>query len=346
VRFVVADLNGTALGEPQAYERTLGVELSGAATAGFRIRADDPLWEQIAAGETMLKVYDSTGDLCMYGPVISDEETAEGQGAKVRVTATDLFFRLTRRFVGKDTTGVGTTYTGVDSGTIAYNVLAAVNADEPTGITAGTADVFVARTVTHLWKRASDAINELGAIAGSYEWKLRYIDGSPPTVLLDLDARFGTDKTSSLFLEYGKGTLANVRTYARARSIDQLATDVWVQGTGQAATVYASDAAARLSYRRHEDVVSYGDITVTPLLDALAAAHVAIRRYPRRIVSLTPFAKTAPRYGVDWNLGDTLTARVVVNNTVRVSGAVRVWGASITVTENGEEVPTLKLVPE
>lgn len=345
--FVVCDLAGRALGEPRAYERSLSVGISRPATAGFRIRADDPLWEQIAAGGAMLKVYDSADVLRFYGPIISDEEEASGQGSKVRANAADLSWRLSKRLIGKDVTAqpVGVTYTAQDSGTIAYNILAAANADEATGITVGTKDTFVARTITYLWKPALTAISELGAISGSYEWALRYTDGTPPTVQLDLPARLGQDRSATVFLEYGTGK-RNCKGYRKVRSIEQLVTDIWVRGAGTNLIVNAFDAAARTAYRRHEDIVDYSDITVTALLDALAAAHIAIRNKPRELVELTPFAKNAPRYGVDWNVGDSVSARVMIRNNVRVNGTVRAWGADIAVDELGNEQPTLKLVPE
>jgi hypothetical protein len=345
MQFTLADLNGRNVGEPRATSRSVSVGMSKVESASFTIRDIDPLWEQIAAGESMLKVYNSADELCLYGPVIADQEEAGGQGAKVVCTAADMSWRLGRRYIGKDTTNVGTTYTATDSGTIVYNALAAVNAEEDTGITAGTKDTFVTRTVTFLWKPVLDIINELGSISSSYEWTLRYVDGTPPIAYLDLRTQLGTDKTTSLFLEYGTG-LKNCKGYSRVRTIEALATDVWAVGGGSTITAYASDAAARAAYKRHEDVINYGDITVTSLLDAVVSAHIAFRRYPRTMINLTPFPKTAPKYGVDWVVGDIVSARVMIRNRVRASGNARIWGASIEVSDTGEEIPTLQLAPD
>lgn len=471
-------------------------------------------------------MYDSAGALQMYGPVISDEEQADGIGSSVRFVAADLSWELSRRFFAKDTTGIGTTYTGQDSGGIAMAILAAANAEYPTGITEGVGGVpitvgsppvagtfgnqtvgastypigttpgtqnafvfkatlpvaavvskltiyvdgngggggsqeirgfiynagpgpttlvaltgsapitngqaggwvdlifetpptlaagnyylgyfaggthftgrvffvdsmnnlyhksdsydvpdayfggtagtpivialyatygsapvlpsdpggiFLRRTVTYLWKRSLDAIVELSSIAGSYEWSLRYVDGSPPTVYLDLVGVMGTDRTASIFLEYGTGK-RNCKTYGRIRSIDTHATRVWALGSGSTQAVQAYDTGAEARYHaRREDVLSFGDITVAGLLDALASQHVAVRKDPRQLVSLAPLTTAAPKYGVDYQLGDRLSARVVVNRRTRVDGAARVWGADITIDELGNETPTLRLVPE
>ena len=453
MKFVAADLTGRSTGEPRAWDRAVSFGVSKMATASFTIRDSDALWDQIIAGEAMLKIFDSADQLCFYGPIIADEEEAQGQGAKVRVTAADLSFRLTRRFFGK--TGTGVTYTTTDSGAIAYSALAAVNAEEATGIAQGNQDAFLARTVTYSWKRMSDALNELGAIAGSYEWGLRYVDGTAPTVALDLRSQMGLLRTGSLldaptsptatasasggslasatyyykitafgetgetvgsaevsaavtgpngsvaltwicpgavsyrvyrgtssggqntyyasptckftdtgasgtagsppststaineplFLEYGTGK-KNCKAYQRARTIDLLATDVYVLGGGSTQFASASDALARSAYRRHEDVVNLSDLTVSSLLSAMAAAHVAVRNAPRSLVSLTPHSHLAPKFGVDWQIGDVVMARAVVNRKVRVNGAARIWGADIAVDNFGNEQPTLALVPE
>lgn len=345
MKYIVADSGGVNIGEPRATQRTLTIGVSTVETAGFRILATDPLWELIAAGDATLKVFDEAGNLCFYGPIVSDEEVGTGMGATVQVSAASIAWNLGKRFTGKDTTGVGVTYTAQDAGTIMAGVLAEVNAEKPTGITIGTVDSFLHQTTTFLWKRVLDALNELGGISGSYEWEIGYTDGTPPTCVLNLRAQLGSDRSSSVYLEYGAGTRSNCSAYRRARTIDQMATRVWALGNGSTVVSTASDATAE-TIHRYEDVLSYGSIGSSALLDALAAANVAIRKQPRVLVGLTPFPPTAPRFGVDWQRGDLVSARVVVNGSVRVEGVGRIWGASVQVDELGNEAATLQLEPQ
>jgi hypothetical protein len=343
-RFVITDLDGGAHGEPRATDRRLSFGVSQPATASFRIRHDDPLWDEIADGETMLKVYDSSDVLRFYGPVVSDDESGTGQGSTVQVTASDLSWRLSRRYVGKDPSGIGLKYANQDTGVIASNVLALVNADHPTGITLGTTGNFISISATYLWKRALDILSELGALAGSYEWQLRYTDGQPPTVQLDLLAALGADETADVFFEYGMGR-NNCRTYSRVRTRDRMATHVWALGSGSTITAAASDSAAADDLRsRYEDVLGYGDITIPSLLDALAAAHVAIRARPRRVFSVAPFV-TGPTFGSDYLLGDLVTLRIVAGDSVRASGTARVWGVEVQVDDLGTVTSSPRLVP-
>jgi hypothetical protein len=203
--FVACQLDGFPLGQIRATQKQATMGISQTGTASFHIRADNQLYDRIAGGDTMLKLYDSGQRLCYYGPLVADEESAQGQGASVNCSSADLSWFLARRFVGKDSDGVGLQYTDVDSGVIAYDLLSKVNTERPTGITAGSADTFITRTVGYQWKRMMDALSELGAIDGSYEWQLRYVDGTPPTVYLDLRGRFGSDQSGVVFLEYGTG---------------------------------------------------------------------------------------------------------------------------------------------
>jgi hypothetical protein len=345
-KFVVCDPTGVRLGEPRGYARNLAnIGPSKTQNASFRIRADDPLWSTIAAGDTMLKVYNSAEDLCFYGPIVTDEETAQGQGASVQVTAADLSWNLLTRFTGKDVTGVGVKHTAKDSGQIVFDDLQTINLEQATGVVPGTKETFTTRTVTYLWKRFMDELAELGAIAGSYEWELRYEDATPPRVYLDLKSSIGTDRSAELFLEYGTGK-SNCAGYSRSRTVEKRATRVWALGTGTpTVSALAFDTVAE-PFGRWEDVLNFGNITDAALLDGLAAAHVAIRKQARKTVNLTPFPKRAPRYGVDWFGGDLLTARVVINEQARVNGTARIWGAAVTIDELGGEAPVFQLVPD
>lgn len=356
-RFVLTDNGWSSLGELRAFNRSLAVGVSQTAVATCTIRQDDVLWPAVIAGQTKLKVYNSANELVCAGPVVTDDETATsggaggggaggaGAGCTVAISAVDQSWELSKRFFAGDASGVGIVYALTDSGAIAFDILAKANAVYATGITAGTADPFVARTVTYLWKNVLQAVNELGGIQGSYEWGLRYVDGTPPTIYLDLATVMGTDRHTTVFLEYGTGK-ANCSRYEKVRSIDDQATYVWANGSGGLLTAVAYDAGAEATYSmRREDVVSYGDISDGSILVALAAENVALRKDPYQIVSMSTLPQKGPKYGVDYNLGDYVGARAVVAGKTRVSGTARVWAATISIDELGSETPSLSLIP-
>lgn len=345
-RYVLCDLDGRELGELRATGRRFSPGVSAVSSASCAIRADDPLWPLADSGLTTLKVFDSGGGLQVWGPAIAVEETAQDGKDSVGLAAADHAWDFKNRHVGPDTTGVGRTFSGVDSAQIVFQALSTINSDRSTYITAGNADACVARTVTYLWKPFLDMLNELGAIEGSYEWGLRYVDADPtPAVYLDLLAQWGADRTHDVFLEYGTGK-RNCRAYSRARTLDVHATRIWGLGSGSTQAVVAYDEAAEALYKqRREAVVPFNEITLPSLLTALTSAQLLLRKDPREIVTVTPFPKTAPKYGVDYSVGDLVSLRAVIRGQTRVDGAARVWSADIQIDELGNELPALNLEP-
>jgi hypothetical protein len=347
--FVLTDLDGVPIGEPRATARSGSFGVSKPATAGWRLRTDDDLWDDVADGETMLKIYAPAPYnylVIYYGPIITDEESAQGQGSSVQITSADLSWRLGKRLVGKDPAGVGAVYTSTTTSTIAHALLALANADGATGITQGyAAGTFVSTSTKYLWKPVLDAIMELGGLAGSYEWFLSYPDDNrPPTVELNFDEEMGFDNSPNVHFEYGTGK-SNCKAYSRIRDRGRLATHVWALGAGTQLTAAASDAAAATALRsRYEDMVAYPDLSVTSLLDALALAHVAIRKQPRIVVSVTPNLD-GPQYPSDYGLGDYVTVRIVTQGSIRVDGLARVWGVDWTQDETGNLLCSPRLVP-
>lgn len=343
-RFVVCDVAGVSIGEVTR-GRTFSFGVSRTDTATFQVHDKESLWGEVAAdGKHTLKVYDTSGALRLFGPIVTEDE----QDGPATFAAADLSWRFGRRFFVKDATGIGRTYTTQDPAVIAYDGLSRINANSDTGVAAGNSETFVARTITYLWKNYLQALNELGAIAGSYEWTLRYVDGvlgGTPACYLDLLTTLGDDRSGDVFVEYGFGK-HDLTGYRRVKTIERLATRVFALGSGgtQTAEVYDPGAETDLG-TRYEDVISVADITVAALVDAVATAHVAIRKAPRETFELPIYAKLAPRYGVDYVKGDRITARVKKNGLVRANGSVRVWAGQITITDNGEEQPTLTLDP-
>lgn len=350
-RYVLANVNGVSIGELRAEGRTFSGGVCTTCTATCVIHDSDPLWTTLSPGLSRLKVYDPLGNLRLFGPIISDEETASGDGATVKITAADLSWELGKRFVGRDSNGVGLTYTGKATSFIAADALAKTNVDFPTGITQGTQDSTITLPIqTFLWKRVLDILTELSSLDGSFEWKISYVDaalGAKPTVHLDLEYPMtGTDKTATVFLEYGPGTKGNCSGYSRVRATDVQATLVFGLGAGSTLVDHAQDLAAQTTYQcQREDVLAFGDIQQDVLLAALASAHVKVRKDPRTLISLTAFPGNAPVFGVDYGFGTRVTCRVVINGQVRVNGSVRIWGFDIAIDEAGNEVPTFRLTP-
>ena len=345
-RFDLCDSSGEPIGELRRSSATRFIEgVSRPSTAVGELRGDSPFFGLLESGLYRVKVTDPAGKVRHYGPILTDNESGSaGKVPRTSWASIDLVgWRLRKRFHGKKaaTTDPDVTHTNVDSGLIVENVLAALNAEAATGITMGTRGTFVARTISYAWKRALDLLGELAAIDGSFEWRSRYVDGKPPTVYLDLLETIGQNR-EDVYFEYGTGK-KNCVAYSILRDANDLATDLYATGSGALAT--ASDAAARAVYGRTEELITPSDVSVSSLLGALATAHLAVRKQPRRTLTLT-LGRTSrtPAYGVEWDYGDVVNARVEAMGKPRVDGFIRVWNVEVGFSDDGVETITPTLV--
>jgi hypothetical protein len=341
-RFDLCEPDGTPLGELRRDTDSRLIEgVSRPSTAAGKIRGTSPFFGVLESGVHRVKVTDPYGKVRHYGPILTDEE--EGQAGRVPVvkwSSLDLLgWRFRKRLLGKKAapTDPDVTHTAKDSGLIIFDALDALNAEEATGISKGVRETFVARTLSYAWKRMGDLLGELAAIDGSYEWRSRYVeDGGQPTIYLDLLAAIGETR-EDVYLEYGTGK-RNATRYVVRRSAEALASDLYAVGGGAQAT--ASDAAARALYGRTEELVTPSDVSVVTLLAALAAGHLAVRKQPRKVFDLTLFPLRTPEYGLEWDYGDVVNARVESMGQARVDGLIRVWAVETSFSNEG--VPIIK----
>jgi hypothetical protein len=104
-----------------------------------------------------------------------------------------------------------------------------------------------------------------------------------------------------------------------------------------------SDGASIAARGLFEEVVP-SDVGDASLREALAAAHVAIRKDARQIITFEP-SSNAPVFGTDYIVGDTVTGRATALGTVRFNGTFRVYAVEISIDETGKETIQPTLVP-
>jgi hypothetical protein len=114
---------------------------------------------------------------------------------------------------------------------------------------------------------------------------------------------------------------------------------------GQVATRMAvDDVSIDDRHQLYEEVIP-SDLQDPALLQALVDAYVQVRKVPRQIFSFEATA-SAPVFGTDYFIADTVPVRVTVAGEKRFEGLVRVWGIDLSIDENGEETLTPILVDE
>ena len=100
--------------------------------------------------------------------------------------------------------------------------------------------------------------------------------------------------------------------------------------------------------RLREEVVS-SDLQTPEARQAIVNAHTSVRQRYKRVLTFTPQVEDGtrtPRFGIDYEIGDTVTARVKDQNSLLIDTTVRVYGADIEVDNQGMVRTNLTLVQE
>lgn len=350
--FQLTDKNGLPLGAMRPGSRSITFGVCQTVTGSFSITEKDPMFTKLETMSTRVKVYDSTGALRCYGPILGTDEQGRADG-QVSITATfaDQSYELSRRAIKSYFPPI--VMNGPDVGVVTHDLLTKANAVRASGILPGVnqGPWFVSKP-QYSWRMSVlSAITELTAMDGSFEWALRYVDDTPPidtspAMYLDLLDRVGSDLSGSVFLDHGwAGGNRNVQSYSYKKTGELMANAIYARA--EAGSQLGASVASMTTYNmRLEDIVSAGyAVTGPPLADLLArlvAFHLLYRKDPRRMLDVT-LMPNGLIYGVNYVVGDTVTSRVSRAGSTRVSGAQRIWRATVNLDDNDRETASLSM---
>lgn len=356
-RFILADKAGVSLGELRADNKTTGLEVDAQTTATCRIHETDPLFTSVQAGTTRLKVYDSTDAMRFFGVVIAMSEDGDGQTSHLTLNAVDMTWFLSKFFGDRVDNGAGVIRNVSAGKTVQQYVLGMISDCFPAGVTSpiamGSFTGFPKSSVTYDFKNGLEVLQELSVanVDGSYEWAWTYTEpggpGAQPVCTLNLVSALGTDKSASLFLEYGTGK-NNVATFKRGRSVENQANHVFGIGANIGAGLVASTHNTTLGPESAYgytvfDVVRFPDAMDWAHVNTKVSAEIKARSGTQETIELTSTTLGAPVYGTDYVVGDTVWVRVVTKAGTRVDSAQRITAVSISIDGNGNEIPTYRL---
>jgi hypothetical protein len=344
-KIVLTDLSYTPVAELRNVGGvTFTRALSKLAPFKFRVRLDHYEADRLAACEGYIKVY-RNGVLLFFGPIITAEEVAEREVQTIALTCADIGWMLIHRLGGKSMTG--TQWTSVtDRAVIAKSLIDTTNTENETGIqtlttpTSGEAITYKAGPYRHIMPM----IQELGNALDGFDWRIVPLENwANGAVTSQKIGRFdsyeiiGTAQTNAVF-EYGTGTRSNVLSYSKTRTRDTQATRVYHVSDYNALT--AQNTTATTQWKLMEDAIAV-DITDTAMRNGLLSEHVRVRANPRDLIRLTPHIDPGvtgrlPVPFTDYDIGDTIEARLSHNNVIRFAGALRVYGITATIEENSQ----------
>lgn len=339
---------------------TFSSSINKLATASFVVPFTARNFQVMADLEGYIKLYRNTS-LRFFGPLITSQETAERETQSMAMTAADCGWVLTKRLAGKSMTGTQFT-TATNVAAISKSLIDTANTEAETGIktdtvtlTAGSARTFTAGP----YRPVLPCVQELGSALDGFDWRFvpieNWVNGAVSGTKIgyfDAQTLIGVDNKTSVF-EYGPNTRSNIMSYSKATTRDGQATRVYLPDQNFSnVTGPATNTAAEAIWGVTEDVLSLPDITDATMRTQIVTEHTTVRGYPRRILSLTPHIDPAvagrvPQPFVDYNVGDTIYAKIVANGSIRFLGAARVYGINVNIeAETGFERVELILEDE
>lgn len=353
-QFIASDLSGNVVGPVRnAQSRTVQRVLSGASTAGFTIRADNPILANVLSGDLLIKAY-RNGVLLFHGLMTSIEFSSDDPTnvPTIAVTATDASFRLVHRISGKS--AAGTLFNGVDRLDITESLIDTANSEGETGIkvnsphdNCGSNAVYIAGPYRYL----SECLTELGQTLDGFDWRMDPIEYAAGKInQFTAAAAIGSNKAGVVFQYQGRG---NARLPKFQRDWSNLANKAYhITATGPtdpSGVLNASDATSIAARGLYETLVD-ADLTNTALRNTLLSDTVAVRKTPRNIFSFQPEfddgTGRVPVYGTDYQIGDTIRASLIYNGVTLIDGSVRVYKMQFDVDDNNRETLTPTLVDE
>ena len=164
----------------------------------------------------------------------------------------------------------------------------------------------------------------------------------------------GVTRSNCVF-EYGNGTKANLTSFSWKRIAgENLINNVYVPSNGTsesnaAGTAAAGDITSAFTYGTRARWIT-ADFDDLGLRQDLAADHVAFRKQPRRILSITPNANmglgNVPVPLEEYGVGDKVPVTVTDAGITLVSGTLRVYGLNFTIDKDGKENVEIETSPE
>lgn len=324
-KIILTDLDWVPLGEITAlFEFTLTKPLNAADTCSFRVRYDNPLYEQLDSLECYVKVY-RDNVLEFFGPVLTCETTGASEAASAAVTASGPSWVFDRLPVWSLSSMGSTVDRGAYFAAVAQaSITNAWNSAYPAGGTWCVLPVWVPPVTLGLsylvpylapgeTKTLQSFLNEIAAGLDGFDWIIvpteptdnwsSSISTSPATTFPSIgtftsQAEIGTTRPDVIF-EYGMGQ----RSLAEFQSVttrEEQATRVHTNYTQEDGTttreVYPDLAllpvgpAYQPSARKWG--LLYGEVSLdipeaSTRQEVLEGVH-ALRKEPRRRLTITP----------------------------------------------------------
>jgi hypothetical protein len=313
----------------QARSRVLQLALNKAGSFSFVLPLEDKNSIRVQEVSTAVVIY-RNGLPVWSGPVWTVQETTPNS---IQVGCVGWLQTLEKR-ISKIEWGNPLYYTKVDAGLIAQDLLARSNTSaggNPSYVFPGNSEISQVRTRTYApYVNILTEINALTTIESGFDILVH-----PATRAMNIYSKLSKVQPQLLF-DYGRNVASITRNSDAARMCNRMI----AYSSGGSAQV--DDAESQRVYGVFEEAASLADVVDMSILQAYAAAEVAIRSRPLRIATFVPRPFSTqrpndPRIFEDFNIGDVGYLNVDKGRLKLQKQAVRVFGAAVAFNDNGTE---------
>lgn len=360
-RFELAELDGDKIGDITGVrDRKVTYMLVKPQTVAFTMDLSHGMMPDLLSRQhVLIKAY-RENDLQMVAETTAMQVLGDSSAHSIRVVATEQpWVKLRKRLIGRSAAGVS--FTSTDRSYIAAQVLALANAEAATGTNIGGIQPSnsVASAGTWHYKPVLEAITELGAPLNGFDFWFTPVEPTGGNVnstnaRLNIAPVRGSFQANAVF-EYGTGK-ANARAYEWQITLgDRLsrayALPAKYPNNDGIVVVSSVDSATETAIGRREEVVPHdlGD-PEGDFRQMLTDEHIRIRKNPKQIFLIQPAyddgTGRVPSFLKDYNIGDLVEGRVKDQDLLMLDAWVRVYGAEVSLDDQGAEEITLALVNE
>lgn len=268
------------------------------------------------------------------GPVLTTSEN--WQDGMISVSCTGWLRTLINRYI----TAASVTYTNMNEGQMAFNLLNLANnyqvdgVARPTGITAGTNSTTATRTKTfERWESIGNAIQSLTEIESGFN-----LDIDPETKELNIYKWNDFNDNDEAIFGFNWGP-SNVSEITRDIDGDVMKNQTFV--VGQFGNYQAYTVPSIEQHGLQQQVITISELGDNDIGQAIAVAEDTFNAYPRVNLSFTP--KTGgedvvvPSLFEDYNIGDKVYLTAVAENFKITNQPLRIFGLSFTIDSNNTE---------
>jgi len=278
----------------------------------------------------------SRGDTTYFaGQIIEMKKDLNADSAQVEIKGLGFFWLLGTRYVGIDE---DKEYTDIDAGSIAWDLIDTVQSEPygDFGITQGTIQTSLNRTISFSRKSVKEAIEELAIAENGFDFEITH-----DKVFNVYYPQKGSDISESIVFRYPSNHVISIK---EIRDASELANSVFAIGSGfglEEVNVERDNVDSQMIFGKREKILPIKDMPNATVLGDIADQYVnmfgqIIPYYKIKFINSDDFV---PNLG-DFNLGDRVGLKIN-EDYFEIDQSFRVFEIVITIQDNDLEMVDL-----